>query len=438
MQIKWRGKVLLNISSRTGSPTTSLAAPAQWLIDAFGGKSKTGVNVTPINAMGISTIYRCVGNISEDIAKLPILFSKTEPNGDHTLLPDLPAARLLNGQASPGISSITFKQALVASAALRGNGYAYIFRDKYYQPSGLLIISPDRVMPYLYDGVITYHVTPSIWDSISGPIPATDILHIRAFTLDGIVGISPIAYALESMGISIAAQNFAATFYANGANMSGVIEGQDGESWSPDKVSRLKESFLQSINGQVGGVAVLFDGMKYSKIGMNPEEAQLLESRGFTVPEMCRWYRMPCHKVQDLTHATFSNIEEQNIEYLTDCLMTWGRRLEEEVEVKLLQESEQGIINARVNYDEFLRGNATARADFNSKMIGVGVLTPNEVRRQNYLNGYEFGDQYYIPVNLQPADKIATLTDAKIQAITIKETQDGNKQAPDSKSMPTN
>lgn len=428
MRLTLRGKELLHIQWRSSPVTSTLRNPADWLLSAFGLSAKAGVNVTPATALGISTIYRCVGNISEDISKLPISFSSRQPNGDYTSMPDIPAARLLNGQSSPGISSITFKEALLANCALRGNGYAYIFRNKYHEPQSLLIISPDRITPYLYNGQLTYQVTPSQYDSISGRVMAEDMLHIRAFTLDGIMGISPIAYGVESMGISIAAQNFASEFYANGAHISGTLEYP--HTVSPDLVGKLKQSFMQSINNQVGGVAVLQDGMKYNKVGMNPEEAQLLQSRAFSVVEMCRWFRMPCHKVQDLSHATFSNIEEQNIEYITDCLMTWGRRLEEEVEAKLLPESEKGIVNARINYDEFLRGNATARGDFNSKMINSGVLSPNEVRRKDYINGYDGGDLHMVGVNLQPIDQLEAMTTAKIEAMTAQQAKADTTQQP--------
>lgn len=390
--------------------TTSLSNPAPWLLDAIGAKSNAGVPVNTTTALTLATIFRCIANISEDISKLPISFSKRTANGDYEAYEDLPAHRLLNGEASPGIASITFKHALMAAAVLTGNGYAFIFRNEYYEPESLLIIDRSRVIPYVFNGILTYHITPNPVDSISGTYAHTDILHIRAFTMDGLTGISPIRYGTDSMGIGIAAQQYAAKFYTGGGQVEATLESD--KILEPDGVVRLKQSFLASI--QNDKLAILVDGLKYTKIGMNPEDAQLLESRQWSTEDMCRWFRMPPHKVQHLANATFSNIEEQNIEYITDCLMTWGRRLEEEAEAKLLPESLKGQVHARISYDEFMRGNATARADYTSKMINNGVMSPNEARRLEHINGYEGGDRHYIQVNMQPVDQIDQLMEIKL------------------------
>lgn len=388
----------------------------------FFNLEKAGVQVNWDTALQVSTFYACVKNISEDIAKMPLnLYQEYYTNDtiNKYLRNSEQVSKLVRKKPNEINSGFDLSSFLIASAAMNGNGYAYIKRDSKGNPTAIYPIWANDVVPmYVSDGTMRYIVNNTMQRPF--PIPSEvngeDMIHIKGLSLDGCVGVSVVRYAAETLGGAIAANTLANNTFKNGAQVGGILTFPN--ELDDAAYNRIKNSWNNTYAGpnNAGGTAILEQGANYVKVALSPEDTELLNTREFQVADICRWFRMPVHKVQHMKAATFSNIEHQAIEYVQDCLVPWAVKLENEYERKLLRSDQLYDYNFRFDFSELLRGDSVSQADFVSKLITSGTFTVNEARRYMFQNPIEGGDITLVPLNLLPIDKIDSYYNKDIQS----------------------
>lgn len=372
------------------------------MLDAMG---MSDTSVTPSSAMGVSAVYACVRVIAESLAALPLhVYQRNGATVEKAT--GHPAYRLLHSQPNNYQTSFQFREVGQSQAALWGNFYAEIIRNGAGIPISLHPLSSSSVTPRfsVVDGerVKTYHV---------GSVTLRDdqVLHIPALGWDGISGISPISLQRRSIGQAISADEFGEKFYQNGTRLSGVLE-HPGK-LSEDVQARLKLSWSNVYSGaaNAGKVALLEEGMKFNPLMMPLSDAQYIETRKFQVTEIARIFRVPPHMIADLEKATFSNIEQQSLDFVTHSLMPWIVRWEQEINRKLLS----GDYFAKFNVAGLLRGDIKSRYEAYNQGRTGGWLSVNDIREFEDLNPIENGDIYLQQMNMieaggQPQDGTPT------------------------------
>ncbi len=365
------------------------------------GPTSSGVPLSNESAMSIATVFACIRNISEDVAKIPLKIYRKSEKGKE-LKPDHPLLTLLNYQPNPEMTAMDFRQTLTAHCLGWGNAYAEIERTLGGEISGLFPLHPSIVRPKRtdVDKILVYEVRRE--NGSTDILSADTVLHIRGIGDDGIVGYNVIHYARECMGSAKAAETFGSTYFGNNTSICGVLKHPDH--LSKEAQERLRASIESKHRGpeNANRLLILEESMSYEKGVLSPEESQFLETRQFSVVEICRWFRMPPHKVQDLQRATFSNIEHQDLEYVKDCLMAWLKRWEEAIWLKLfsLREQSRGFYAEHV-VEGLLRGDIGSRYSAYQIALGnnnnPGFMTINEIRKLENLDPLEGGDDLYTP-----------------------------------------
>jgi HK97 family phage portal protein len=370
----------------------------------IGMYSSSGENVTPDSAMKLSVVYACVNVLATSIASLPLKVYRSLPTGGKAPAPDHPLWKVLHDQPNGWQTSFEFREMMMWHLVLRGNAYAFIVA-----PAGtveqLIPIHPDRVkVERLLNGRLRYQVKNEQTGQYD-PYTQDEIFHLRGPSLDGIVGVSVITYARESMGEALATETYGATYFGNGARPGIVLTTEQKLNAEQMKLVREQWNSVHQGPANAHKTAVMSNGLKPSVIGVTNEDSQFIELRGWKIADLCRWFRMQPHKVHDLSRATFSNIEEQNIEHVSDTLRPWGVRWEQTIKRDLITEPE---VFAEINFDGLLRGNTQARALALQTRFINGNLSADEwreIENQNPIpDGH--GDRYFVQRNLIPVDKI--------------------------------
>jgi HK97 family phage portal protein len=387
------------------------------LVRLFGGGSTSaGVTVNEYTALNYSAVWAAVNLIASQIASLPLILYKRLPNGGKERFSSHQTYRLLHDEWNPEMASMTARETLMGHVLTWGNGYAEIERDRVGRPVALWPLLPNQVTPFRDESKrLQYRVsTPGVPDVT---IPAGDMLHIAGLGFDGLVGYSPIYMARESLGLGIAAQRFGSSFFSNGATLSAVLEhpGELGE----DGTKNLRES-IEAVHQGVSKahrLLILEEGMKYQKFGVEPDSAQFLETRQFEVTEVARWFNIPPHKLRDLMRATFSNIEQQSIEFVTDTLRPWLIRWEQEINRKLISRSERNIQYVEHLVEGLLRGDTASRYAAYAVGRQWGWLSADDIRDLENMNPLPNGQGkiYLVPLNMTPADRIGEVIDAQVK-----------------------
>lgn len=301
----------------------------------FFGRSNAGKRVTDKTALQHIVVYACVRVLSEAIAQLPLHVYKYTANGKERV-PKHPLYFLLHDQPNPEMTSFVFRETLMSHLLIYGNAFAQIIRNGRGEVVGLYPLMPDCVkvdrddknrLIYIYSRYD--EANPDVKKMGDIVLGAEDVLHIPGLGFDGLVGYSPIAMAKNALGISLACEEYGASFFANGASPSGVLE-HPGVIKNPEKVRNAWRQAYGSGNSHK--VAVIEEGMKYTPISIPNNEAQFLETRKFQLEEIARLYRVPLHLIGDLEHATFSNIEQQSLEFVKYTLDPWIVRWEQSMQ----------------------------------------------------------------------------------------------------------
>jgi HK97 family phage portal protein len=401
-----------------------------WLRYALGGEpASTGVPVNGYTALTFSAFWAAVSIISGDSASLPLVLYKRTSDGGKERFVDHKTYELLHDSPNPEMTSMVFRETVQGHVLTWGNGYAEIERDRLGRPQALWPITPDRVTPFR-DGVrLRYRVTNTRGaESILDP---ANVLHIPGLGYDGTIGYSIVTMARESIGMGLATERFGGTFFGNGSTFGGVLS-------HPGKLTKeAKQDIRESVGQLHTGVdrahrfLILAENMKYERLGIPPNDAQFLETRRFQVSEIARWFNIPPHKLGDLERATFSNIEQQDIEYYRACLRRWLVRWEQELNRKLISPLERKQQFIKHNVEGLLRGDSAARSEFYSKMFGIGALSINDILELEDMNpiGAE-GDVHYVPANMMSAENamktpLPTVTEVPPKALPPAGRDDG-------------
>ena len=397
----------------------------------FMGGSTAGKDVNERSAMQMTAVYSCVRILAEAVAGLPLhLYRYTDSGGKEKAI-DHPLYLLLHDEPNPEMSSFVFRETLMTHLLLWGNAYAQIIRNGKNEVIALYPLMPNKMSVdrdehgQLY---YTYQRSNEEAPTMKGSsviLKPSDVLHIPGLGFDGLVGYSPIAMAKNAIGMAIACEEFGAKFFANGAAPSGVLE-HPGTIKDP---SRVREAWQSQFGGSSnsGKVAVLEEGMKYTPISISPEQAQFLETRKFQINEIARIFRVPPHMVGDLEKSSFSNIEQQSLEFVKYTLDPWVIRWEQSIMRSLLTPEEKKTYYAKFNLDGLLRG------DYQSRMNGYAIgrqngwMSANDIRELENLDripAEEGGDLYLINGNMLP------MRDAGAFANTTTN-DDGKEETPD-------
>ena len=373
----------------------------------FLGNSTSGKKVSERSAMQMTAVYSCVRILSEAIAQLPLhVYEYTDTGGRKAT--EHPLYFLLHDEPNPEMTSFVFRETLMTHLLLWGNAYAQVIRNGKGEIIALYPLMPDRMKVDRDEhGQLYYEYTVSTDDApINGKqatvkLEPSDVLHIPGLGFDGLVGYSPIAMAKNTIGMAIACEEYGAKFFANGAQPSGVLE-HPGTLKDPAKV---RESWQSTFGGSrnANKVAVLEEGMKYTPISISPEQAQFLETRKFQVNEIARIFRVPPHMVGDLEKSSFSNIEQQSLEFVKYTLDPWVCRWEQSIMRRLFTPEEKKKYYVKFNVDGLLRG------DYQSRMNGYAIgrqngwMSANDIRELENLDripAEDGGDLYLINGNM--------------------------------------
>ena len=355
------------------------------------GSTTSGKAVTERSAMQMTAVYSCVRILAEAVAGLPLHLYRYKEDGGKEKALDHPLYLLLHDEPNPEMTSFVFRETLMSHLLIWGNAYAQIIRDGAGRVLGLYPLLPDKMDVQRDDRGNIYYVysrnsdeNPMFKEYGDIRLKAEDVLHIPGLGFDGLIGYSPIAMAKNAVGMTLACEEYGASFFANGANPGGVLE-HPGVLKDPSKVRESWNSVYRGVNN-AHKIAVLEEGMKYQQIGIPPEEAQFLETRKFQINEIARLYRIPPHMVGDLDKSSFSNIEQQSLEFVKYTLDPWVIRWEQSLQRSLLLPGEKGKYFIKLNVDGLLRG------DYQSRMNGYAVgrqngwFSANDIREMENMN----------------------------------------------------
>lgn len=388
----------------------------------FGG-SNSGKMVTERSSMQMTAVYSCVRILAEAVAGLPLhLYKYTDGGGKEKAL-DHSLYFLLHDEPNPEMTSFVFRETLMTHLLLWGNAYAQIIRNGKGEVVALYPLMPNRMTVDRNDkGELYYQYQTSNDEAPTMKVSTvilkpSDVLHVPGLGFDGLVGYSPIAMAKNAIGLAIATEEYGAKFFANGATPGGLLE-YPGTVKDPD---RVRESWNKGFNGSNSHkVAILEEGMKYTPISISPNEAQFLETRKFQINEIARIFRVPPHMVGDLEKSSFSNIEQQSLEFVKYTLEPWLVRWEQSMIRSLLPANEKTAYFIKFNVDGLLRG------DYQSRMSGYatarqnGWMSANDIRELENLDripAEQGGDLYLINGNM------TKLADAGIFAASADNTE---------------
>jgi HK97 family phage portal protein len=371
------------------------------------GPTTSGKTVNEFTAMQTTAVYSCVRILAEAVASLPLHVYRYKENGKERVY-NHHLYHILHNEPNTEMSSFVFRETLMSHLLIWGNAYAQIIRDGAGRVVALYPLLPNKMtvsrgkngeIYYIY--TTTSDENPNFKDYGSVVLRKQDVLHIPGLGFDGLVGYSPIAMAKNAVGMTIATEEYGASFFANGANPGGVLE-HPGVLKDPKKV---RDSWNEVYRGTANAhkIAVLEEGMKYQQIGIPPEEAQFLETRKFQINEIARLYRIPPHMVGDLEKSSFSNIEQQSLEFVKYTLDPWVIRWEQAMQRSLLLPIEKQEFFIRLNVDGLLRGDYQSRMNGYSVARQNGWLSANDIREMEDMNPIpdeEGGNLYLINGNM--------------------------------------
>ncbi|WP_405366299.1 phage portal protein [Ruminobacter sp.] len=350
------------------------------------GGSTSGKKVNERSAMQMTAVYACVRILSESIASLPVHLYQYESEGNKAKAVKHPLYRILHDEPNPEMTSFVFRETLMTHLLLWGNAYAQIIRNGKGEIIGLYPLMPNRMtVDRDSNGQIIYQYQMQDSDAHTGKsgsvtLRPSEVLHVPGLGFDGLVGYSPIAMAKNAIGLSIATEEYGAKFFANGATPGGILE-FPGTVKNPESI---RESWNMGFSGNnAHKVAILEEGMKYTPISISPEQAQFLETRKFQIDEIARIFRVPPHMVGDLEKSSFSNIEQQSLEFVKYTLEPWIIRWEQSLNRALLTETEKPDYFVKFNVDGLLRG------DYQSRMNGYAIARQNGWMSANDIRSLE-------------------------------------------------
>lgn len=364
-----------------------------------------GVALTDEKAMQLSAVWSCVRLISETVGSLPLGMYERTPGG-RSLVEDHNLNELLLVSPNALMNPLEFREAMTMQLALWGNGYAEIQRNANGQPISLTPLHPARITPTREAGTVTYHYNHDRGTHIYAK---ESILHLKGFGVEGIIGLSPLAYARETMGITAAADQYASKAFTTGSRPSGVLTVD--RILSDDQREKLRGIYE---NLDSNSLWVLEGGVGYQQMTIPPDDLQMLQTREFQVADIARFFRVPSHMINDSTKATSwgSGIEQLNMGFLTYTLRPYLTRWEAAISDSLLNRTERRRYFASHKVEGLLRADSQSRAAFYSQMAQNGIMTRNEIRKKENLPPVDGGDDLTVQVNLAPVQDLPSAVSA--------------------------
>lgn len=381
-------------------PLTSKA-----ILDYLGGPPSTsGVKVNYESAMSLAAVWACVRLLAETVSSIPLpVYRRLNPGKERAT--DHPLYRLLHDEPNPWMTSLQFRETLQGHVLLRGNAYARIERDEFGQPRALWPLHPDCITDIKTSGsglLLYTYVEP---DGREVVYPQTAMFHLRGLASDGIWGYSPIRVHRETIGLALAEREAGSRYFGQGSRPSGILKTKN--KLSKEAADRLAASWARATSGlsNFHTVPVAEDGLEFQQLGLSQEDSQYIESRRFSVSEVARIFGVQPHKIGDLSNATFSNIEHQAIEFVTDTVRPWLVRWEQQLAKDLFLPRERATYFPEFVVEGLLRGDLKTRYDAYATGRQNGWLNADEIREIENMNPLPdgAGQDYWMPVNVVPA-----------------------------------
>jgi HK97 family phage portal protein len=401
-------------SAMLGGPRASSSDDGHWLTDSdrwYGGSagnmSNAGRRVSTDGALRVSAAYGSISLLSKTVATLPLRMFRTDrATGRRTEAPNHPLNDILEYQPNHWQSAWDFKAMMMGHLALRGNAYAEIVAGPRGFVDSLEPIHPDRVsVDRLIDGTIRY--------TVSGTAKGTrvllqdEVLHLRSHMAPGgLVGISPVSYARETIGLAMAAEEHGARMFSNGARPSGVVTVE--KSMSDPAFERFKSQWNQMYSGlsNAGKTPILEDGAKFQAISLTAEDAQFLQTREFQIEEVARWFDVPLVLLHHMTKTSSwgTGVEAIMLAFVRNNLMPWLGCWTGAIRRDLILAP--GLYEAAFDVEPLIAGDSKAQAEFYSRLVLNGVLTRNEARAALGYNPIDGLDEPLVPTNTATPDNM--------------------------------
>ena len=389
---------LLSLFNRFRTASDDRSAWGDFWFEPVSVRSASGLRVSPDGALRLSAVYACVRILSETMASLPIVLYRQREDGGKDQVTDHWLHRLLCRRPNRYQNPFEWREMLQGHLALRGNAYCQIITNPRGEITELLPINPDRLqVEIMRSGELRYRIADRFGEETV--LPRSGVWHLRGLSSDGVVGMSPIELARESLGIALAAQDYGARFFANDAKPSGGWIEFPGAFKDSEAKKVFRESYQAAQSGaNRGKVLVLENGMKFHEVGVTNKDAQFLELRKFQITDIARLFRVPPHMIADLDRATFSNIEQQSLEFVMHTMTPWAERWEASIEAELLLDDDP--LEIEFDFANLMRGDAASRSAYYQSGIQNGWLTRNEARAAENLNPIEGLDEPLRPLNM--------------------------------------
>lgn len=362
---------------------------------ASGYMSDAGAAITPVTAMQIATVFACVRVLAESVGMLPLSIKRKIDRRTETIT-ETPLARVWKEGPNSYMTAQEYKELITTHLALRGNHYAFISETKgrTFSALELLPLDPGQVKPEISPNYeVIYKVKMA--DGRTESVPANKIFHVRLFTMDGLNGLSPITQARNAIGLAKVTEQHGSRLFKNAAKPSGGFKTE--KPLKKEQVDELKKQLADYSGDDAFKSMILHSGFDWFQTTMSSDDAQFLETRKFQRSEICGIFRVPPHMIGDLERATFSNIEHQGLDFVRSSLMPYLTRIEHRIDKSLITEPGE---YAKFNANALMRGDMKARAEFYTKQLQNGALSPNEIRDFEDMDPRENGDIYLTPMNM--------------------------------------
>lgn len=375
--------------------------PTLWVL---GGNKVNGQNVNENTALTLPAVWNAINLISSTVASLPLHLLREE-SGKTIYARDRRLFHILHGQFNSYMTAQTAREVGQAHLLTYGNAYYEIVRNGMGEVTALWPIPPHRVRMEMVKGELIYWINV---DSEEKPLRRKQILHIPGLGYDGWQGYPVIQLAAQSLSMGMSLLDFGNSYFGSGTHPSAIVT-------HPNKISQqahdnLRKSLTSQWSdlGQGHRIMLLEEDMKLSPVSITPTDAQYLENSVFSVTDVARVFNLPPHKLKELSKSSFNNIESEQISFVTDSILPWLIRWEQNLDMQLLSDREKmrDGLYTKHNIDGLLRGNAKDRAEYYKSMFNIGAFSQNDIRRLENQDPIEGGDDYFVPLNMVPIRKL--------------------------------
>ncbi|MCV3469923.1 phage portal protein [Campylobacter sp. CNRCH_2015_0814] len=348
-----------------------------------------------VNSDELSAVIAAISNISETIASLPLNLYKKEKNGS-VLAINHPLFNLIKIAPNETMTPFTLIEAFMVQMLIYGNGFLYPMRKRNGQICSIELIENKDISLFKQSGKYFY----SAYSSNGSVVLSYDeIVNVPYHTKDGVNGIAPLRKSKTTAKLATAIEQHGLSFFQNGAFTSGVITVPN--ELSDQAYDRLKKSFKENYSQKKAyNISILESGSTFTQTTSANKDSQFIESKQFQIIEIARLFNIPPHKLGDLSRATFSNIEQQETNYMVQTITPLTTKIEQAFNRFLLTKSEWGKYYFKFNINAILRADSASRWESYTKALNNGVMSINEVRALEEMNPISNGNEHLIALNL--------------------------------------